>query len=157
MKLTDKDKNAILTILNPLQGLKPWNVKLGIGTFITLDFGEPQEKYGHIYGEWYLWVYGCFWRLETHETTLATAEDSRETMETQIKHMENRTLIGISVSATLDTTLEFEDGLFLKLLPDTEFLDDPEYWGLWYWLLFTPNGKILQVYPGSHWSYEEDK
>jgi hypothetical protein len=58
-------------IPSKIQGLKADNIKLGYGSFLTIDFGEPIEiniktKKGiekFTRGEWHLWIYMCAWRI----------------------------------------------------------------------------------------------
>ena len=60
------------SLIKPLEGNSARNVKLGHGSFITIDFGENRAieistKKGIIHrfrGEWHLWTYMCAWRLD---------------------------------------------------------------------------------------------
>jgi len=69
---------------SPLLGLPTWSVRKGHGSFITMEFGEPQLIIGapglqlvyvdgladrvlvrpaRVRGPWFLWVYCCEWEL----------------------------------------------------------------------------------------------
>jgi hypothetical protein len=135
--------------IKPLVGQKPWEVKLGWGSFITFEFGEklPDEG-GHIHGEWHLWVRHCAWRIETEDMVLAASQDNRDNLAVAVKVMKNASVLSIEVLApALETIIQFEDSLYLRLFPmHTEKFDS--------WQLFTPDRNVLTICPGSQWSYQ---
>ena len=58
---------------------KPWRVELGVGSFVTLHFGEPRvtsertpsgETREYTFGAWHLWVYCSSWRLAAFTRSL---------------------------------------------------------------------------------------
>lgn len=152
MTITEHDIQGIQTILNPMLGLKAWGVTLGVGSFVTLEFGReiPSEKpQGTPHGEWYLWIYNCDWRLEQGENVFAGSEDPREELKEVVRTLEGRILQSVKVEPpAFDTIFVFEDNLLLRTFT-IYFRGDNKHW-----LLFTPNKKVLTVGPGVTWSFE---
>src|SRR5512145_1043305 len=91
-------KNTIITkYMLPLIGQAPWSVWLGIGSFITLEFGTPQQKYDRLVGEWNLWIQHSDWRIESLTTVIVASEDQREKIDEKIKVLEGQKIISIDV------------------------------------------------------------
>ena len=138
----------------PLIGQAPWAVRLGWGSNLTLEFGPKvaarSPKYEH--GEWHLWVHMAGWRVEDSTGVILGCEDDQAVIQDQIKILENRPLVSFEVSSVgWDTLIGFEGGVFLRLF-GTAFGE--ERFGE-YWLLFTPENKVLAVRPGSRLAYED--
>lgn len=138
----------------PLIGRAPWAVRLGWGSFLTLEFGAkvaaPSQK--HEYGEWYLWIYMAGWRVEDSTGVILACEDDRAVIQDRIKILENRPLSSFEVSSVgLDTLIGFEGGVLLRLFGTASGEDEHGE----YWLLFTPENKVLAVGPGSRLAYED--
>jgi len=53
MTVTEADLTEIQAIIAPLLGQKAWDVSLGVGSFITIEFGAPLsiEETAKIHGE----------------------------------------------------------------------------------------------------------
>lgn len=86
-----KNITDIQAKLQGIIGQKAWGVEHGMGTFVTIEFGEPQPpEYprGKAHGEWYLWVYGGAWRLEKGEQILTASEDDPTKIEAEIQCVE---------------------------------------------------------------------
>ncbi len=140
----------IETIVAPLIGMKPWSVRLGIGSLLNFEFGKElkDEGYIHATGEWHLWVYMCAWRLQTAHDVLVGSEDFRDLIQYEIQRLEGKTLESIKLSwPALETEILFETGLLLRLFPI--YTSDHDHW-----MLFTPDRKVLTIGPGNTWSYE---
>jgi hypothetical protein len=153
---TSVDIHVIEEKLKPLLGKKAWGVALGVGSFITLEFGRPLAPYATkqgrevIHGEWHLWVYDCAWRLETADGVLVASEDDRNEIEEAIKSLEGAALKLVELfPPALDTLLKFDNGLTLRLFPI--YSNDADHW-----MLFTPEKKVLTIGPGTDWSYEDE-
>lgn len=57
-----------------LSGLKPWGVRRGHGSALTMEFGPPEPK-DPKHGQWHLWISYCDWCLTTDDgKTLDTRE-----------------------------------------------------------------------------------
>ncbi len=141
--------DKIKSKFNSLLGQKAWNVSLGVGSFLTLEFGKPlPEKHGTVYGEWHLWVYCCAWRLEEAGKVLVASEDERSKIQSAIMRLEGLTLQFLEIQPPIwDTVFTFENEFILKLFS----VHSEEYE---HWMLFAPDGNVLTLGPGSEWSYE---
>jgi hypothetical protein len=121
MPVTDTDLNDIQTKIGPFLGQQAWNVTLGEGSFITLEFGasRPTTRAGERqHGEWHLWVYCCAWRLDGAEDVLAASEDMRTKLEAAVQHLNGLTLRAVDIRRpALETTLTFDGGIMLHLFP----------------------------------------
>ena len=150
MNLTDGDIQAITHKIKPMLGLPAWDVSLGIGSFLTLEFGEPRIlDGGFIGGEWRLWVYCCSWRLETDDEVLVACEDDRADIARIIPVLEDQKLTAVQITRpALETTFTFGNNHFLRIFPIYS-MDDHEHW-----MLFMPGGNILVIGPGTTWSWE---
>lgn len=160
MIITEADIQKIQTHIAPLLGQKPWDASIGVGSFITLEFGtpipptrkfSPRGKPLPAHGEWHLWIYMCAWRLEKGDEVLAACEDSREQMEAAVKSMEGLALQSIELlPPAWDTIFTFENQVVLRTF---SIYSDCSEEGSENWLLFTPGQNVLSIGPGSTWYY----
>lgn len=142
--------DALVAMLNQLVGQKPWQVWIGGGSYLGIDFGKPiiVGQRGHTRGEWALELSGCFWRIDEERSIYAGSEDPRPWLKTAVKRLEGLTLLSARLATpALDTALEFEEGLVLRSFA-------VESAGRENWLLFTPERMVAVVGPGPHWLYE---
>lgn len=141
--------DKIKSKFNSLLGQKAWNVSLGVGSFLTLEFGKPlPKKHGTVYGEWHLWIYCCVWRLEEAGKVLVASEDDRSKIQSAIVCLEGLSLQSIEIHPPIwDTVFTFENQVILRLFS----IHSEEYE---HWMLFVPDGNVLTLGPGSDWSYE---
>ncbi len=141
--------NEIKSKFSKLLGQKAWDAFLGVGSFLTLEFGKPlPEKHGTIYGEWHLWIYCCVWRLEEAGKVLVASEDERSKIQSAIVLLEGLALQSIEIQPTIwDTVFTFENEVTLKLFS----IHSEEYE---HWMLFVPDGNVLTLGSSSEWSYE---
>lgn len=148
MGLAEKDLLTIKDHLQPLLGQTAWGVRLGEGTFITMEFGskniKKQSRRPH--GEWHLWVYFCAWRLEDEENVLVASEDSREQMDATLQSLEGKKLLSVETSLPgLDTVFKFEN-MNLRTFPVTSEESCA-------WMLYDPKEMVLEIGPGSTLKY----
>jgi len=150
MMFTQADLVTIREKIGPLCGQRPWDVSLGYGSFLTMDFGDmhPGRMPGSSSrGAWHLWVQHVAWRLDEDGEVVAACEDPRPELATGVKRMQGRTVQAIDMRPpALDTTITFEDGIVLRLFPTYTAAYD-------HWWLFTPDGNVLTIGPGTAWSY----
>jgi hypothetical protein len=151
MTVTESDLREIENKASLLLGQKAWGAELGVGSFVTIEFGSRRpatEASERPHGEWHLWVYCCAWRLETEDEVVAASEDPRQKLQAAVQRLNNRVLQAVKVERpALETTFTFDDELTLRLFPI--FSKDFEHW-----MLYDPNGFVLTVGPGTEWSYE---
>jgi hypothetical protein len=70
------EQDPLARFIAPMLGLPAWNVKQGVGSFLTLEFGEPKlkvqewqsreegpQRSAHVHGAWHLWIYCCRWHI----------------------------------------------------------------------------------------------
>lgn len=126
-------------IFEPLLGKAPWNVKLGIGSFLTMDFGTPQPETfrgkSFVHGEWHLWIMHCGWRIENEGAILAASNDDHEQLAAAIEKLRLGSLVRAEVSRLSDLALVFAGGLRLHTF--TLHSSDYEQWEL-----FKPDGMV---------------
>jgi hypothetical protein len=151
MPIKDTDLNEIQAKMSPLFGQQAWGVALGEGSFITLEFGasrpttRPRERQ---HGEWHLWVYCCAWRLDENDDVIAASEDARTKLEAAVQRLNGLTLRAVDIrSPAFETMLTFDKGITLHLFPVFSELYE-------HWMLYTPDGSVLTIGPGTSWSYE---
>lgn len=149
MTIKKTDISEIQAYISPMLGKKAWGVSLGQGSFITLEFGTPvlpEEEQGKIHGEWHLWIYCCCWRLEQGEEVLAASEDAPSKLEEAIKKLEGLALGSVEIlPPAWDTILNFEQQVILRLF--SIYSEDYEHW-----MLFMPDGNVINIGPGTDWS-----
>jgi hypothetical protein len=154
MVIAKTDIQEIQAKISSILGKKAWGVSLGVGSFITLEFGNPiksDEENQRTHGEWHLWVYCCEWRLEKGLEVLAGSEDERTKIENAIQELEGLVLQSIDIlQPAWDTIFKFENDVILRLF--SVHSEDYENW-----MLYTPDGNVLTVGPGASWSYESSR
>ena len=141
--------NQVTDIVASLKGMAPWGVNLGVGSFLTMEFGKPKTKpsEGTAHGEWHLWLYMCMWRIETQDKVLVGSEDDREAIRTTLERTTFDSIHEIKVALpSLDLSIEFNSGI--KVLTFSCSIKGDEQW-----MLFTPDGKVLTVYGGGQMHY----
>lgn len=143
------DIEKINEIIRPLLGHEAWGVKLGVGSFITLEFGKPIiNKFGKTRGEWLLWIYYCGWYIENPHKNFIGSEDSRERLKYEIAVLEGQRLENVIISPiAFETNFYFSNSIILHTFP-LNFIDPYEYW-----MLYTPNEKVLTIGPAANWSF----
>jgi hypothetical protein len=149
MCIAELDIQRIQAKLEPLLGNRAWGVSLGVGSFITLEFGAViQDKVPESpRGEWHLWVTYSAWYLEKNGEVLSASEDPRPRLRSAVQAMENRMLRSVEITCpALETVFCFDEALSLHLFP--VYSQDYEHW-----LLYAPDGNVLTVGPGIEWSY----
>lgn len=88
MKASTEELNSIF--LN-IKGKIAWDVRIGYGSFITMNFGDPyldvldvfiddprRHRLATIYGDWHLWIYCANWSICKNGTILANSDDKRK-------------------------------------------------------------------------------
>ena len=95
-----------------------------------------------------MWITYSAWRLEHGSDVLAASEDPRPKLEAAVRHLDGLALQSVDiVSPSLDALFAFEKGVTLRIFPI--YSEQYEHWKL-----FTPNGQVLVVGPGTTWSYK---
>lgn len=166
MTISQADLAIIQDKLRPLisKREKAWQPLQGIGSFLSFQFGAklpPKPIKSKILerirkcrtsplpdrGEWRLWIRRCAWRVEKNGKILAGAEDTDSKIEAALNFFDSKVLTSVDIIPPfLDTVFTFENSLKLRTFSRNSKEDD-------HWALFTPDGNVLSLGPGSNWSY----
>jgi hypothetical protein len=148
-----KNRNDQLSaIFRPLIGQKPWQVRLGYGSFITMEFGKRTrdswvtqgERRSAVHGEWHLWIYQCEWKLVRNRKRIVSSEDARERLGPAVEILQGRSLESVCIHDNdFNTDFIFSGGLALRSNGYAD--EDP---GEERWLLYMPHHKVLLNLPG---------
>lgn len=149
----------------PIIGLTAWRVRKGHGSFVTIEFGQPElrveepktraVRFGSsdirelrtrtavVGGQWHLWIYCCSWVLSINGAELANWESDDVTIERALKVLNGQALVNVEITTSdSSTTFAFDLGCVLETRPIPEGSDD-EPGELW--TLYEPSGQTLSV------------
>jgi len=129
----------------PVLGSPPWRVKLGVGSFVTFEFGPRKKVDGHMQGERRLWIYLSNWMLLHGERQLVNSDTERRLISVAIRRLEGAALTDVQLDSR-DFRTTFIFGGFRLVVSAADYLDDPDKRDH-YWLFFMP-GEVLRVGPG---------
>lgn len=129
----------------PVFGTPPWRVKLGVGSFLTFEFGPRIKTDGHVHGRWHLWIYLSNWKLFRGERQLVDSDADRKLITISTRRLEEEPLTDIDFnSRTRKTTFSFGD--FRLVVSPADYLDSPDERDH-YWIFFMPDNEVLAVGP----------
>jgi hypothetical protein len=129
----------------PVLGTPPWRVKLGVGSFLTFEFGPRTKTDGHVHGRWHLWIYLSNWKLFRGERQLVDSDADRKLITISTRRLEGEPLTNVDSNArTRKTTLSFGD--FRLVVSPADYLDRPDERD-YYWIFFMPDNEVLAVGP----------
>jgi hypothetical protein len=138
-------------------GEKARNVKLGHGSFITIDFGKEtivevlmnKGLSRSVRGEWHLWVMMSAWRLNQNKEPILGSGDEKDVVNQKLPILEGKKFIsGKIINSSFDCHFEFEGNISLNLF--SFYIADSRQW-----MLFTPQKKTFIAGPGSTWAFED--
>jgi len=148
--MVESGLQPVRAIIEYLLGKTAWQVSLGIGSFITMEFGAPianRQVPQQPHGEWHLWITYSAWCLQEGDEFIAGSEDPRTHLQQAIRRLMDRDLQAIEFTSPVwETRFVFGGNVILHLLP----MYSSEYE---HWMLFTPDGNVLCIGPGASWSY----
>jgi hypothetical protein len=130
----------------PIVGQRPWRARLGVGSFLTLEFGRKVKEDHHIRGEWHLWIYQAHWSLLHDGRKLADSNSRRDAIDVAVRRLEFSELKKIKFDPRSSVT-EFSFGQFRLIVSPADYLPDADDQDE-YWLLFMPHNEVLTVGPG---------
>lgn len=129
----------------PVFGTRPWRAKLGIGSFLTFEFGPRIKSHGHLHGRWHLWVYLSNWALFHGNRQLVDSDSDRKLIAISIRRIEGTTLTDIDFDYhTQTTTFSFDD--FRLVVSPADYLESRDERDD-FWMFFVPNNEVLAVGP----------
>lgn len=121
-----------------------WNVRIRLGSMLVFEIGEKVEDDR---GEFHFSFDGCHWWLQQGQgrsfNDVVHSESSKENIETQVKILEGKRLLGIQINEEIASAVfDFEGDFFLRVAPygSTSMLKQ--------WKVFTKD-KILTVFSDS--------
>jgi len=142
MKATATD---IRQHFEPLPQTRPWKGRLGMGSFLTFEFGRRIKNNGHVQGEWHLWIYLSSWVLLHGDRQLADSDSDRRVISVSIRRLEDVPLSDVQFDhKSFKTTFVFDDFRLVVSPADLDDADKRDH----YWLLFMPNNEVLTAGPG---------
>jgi hypothetical protein len=142
MKATAVD---IHQYFQPVLGVQPWRVKLGVGSFLTFEFGPRITTHGHRHGQWHLWVYLANWVLFHGKRQLVDSDADRKLIAVSTRRLESTSLTDIDFEpGTRRTTFFFND--FRLVVSPADYLEEVDERDN-YWMFFMPNNEVLTVGP----------
>jgi hypothetical protein len=142
MKATALD---IRRFFQPVLHTPTWRVKVGVGSFLTFEFGPRVRDHGHIRGQWHLWIYLSNWKLFHGNRQLVDSDADRKLITVSARRLEEKTLTNIDFNArTQETTFLFDD--FRLVVSPAEYLDSPDDRDS-YWMFFMPGNEVVAVGP----------
>jgi len=129
----------------PVFGTPPWRVKLGVGSFLTFEFGPRIKSNGHVHGQWHLWIYLSNWKLLHGDRLLVDSDADRKLITISTRRLVGESLTDIDFHArTRKTTFSFGD--FRLVVSAADYLDSPDERDD-YWIFFMPDNEVLAVGP----------
>jgi len=145
-------RDQLSAIFRPLIGQRPWQVRLGYGSFITMEFGKKTRdtwvahgrRSSAVHGEWHLWIYQCDWKLTKHRRPIVSSEDERDRLAPVVETLKGRILESVRIyDDSFNTDFAFSGGLTLRTTGFSDEDPDEERW-----LLYMPQHKVLLNLPG---------
>lgn len=153
----------------PLKGLPCWNVKPGYGSFLTLEFGEPElhirepidapkcrpkvrkllaRRSVVVHGQWHLWIYCCEWEVVTNRKVVGHSDlegSTKKWIQRAADELNGQKLTGFRINPKRgSSTFEFDMGSRLNTKPYNKRSDQ--------WLLYEPDGRVLTYLADGHYS-----
>ncbi|MGO8746678.1 MAG: hypothetical protein ACLQNE_11875 [Thermoguttaceae bacterium] len=156
--------------VQPLYGQPCWGLSYDRIVNLSMNFGKPSLRVREPYntdsksnavqrmaarrqvtvcGQWWLWIYRCYWRLTSGELELATGSSSIRRIERAKAQLDGQKLVLVEVEpATGATRFDFDLGCVLhcrRADPDNDAA---------LWMLYKPSGYVLSVHGNGTFSHQ---
>lgn len=164
------NRKVIDRSFQPLYGRPCWGLRYDRMLNLSLNFGKPSLRIREpfntdstseavrqlasrrrvtVRGEWWLWLYCCYWRLTTGELELATGSSSLRRLERATAQLEGQDLVSVAVEPqTGATRFAFDLGCVLHCRRFERDADAE------LWLLYKPSGYVLSVHGNGTFSHQ---
>ena len=167
--MTPHEHEKIDSWFQPLCGQPCWGLRFDVNLNLSMNFGRPSlhirepfradsksetvqriasRRCVTVRGEYWLWIYCCYWRLTAGELQLATGSSSFRRIERATAQLSGQKLASVAVEPeTGATRFVFDLGCALhcrRFERDT----DAELW-----MLYKPNGYVLSVHGNGNLSH----
>jgi hypothetical protein len=153
-----------------LYGQPRWGVHYHRQLNLSMNFGQPSLKIREPYesnaatekvrrlmarrnvtfrGEWWLWIYCCFWRLSSGDVALAAGSSSLRRIERAMAELDGQELVSVTVDPRTGATgFRFDLGGALDCRRFGKESDAA------LWTLYKPDGYVLSVYGNETFSHQ---
>jgi hypothetical protein len=158
---------SVEEVFSPVIGQLAWSVKRGIGTFITMEFGNPHlwvrepisasakasarvrrllaQRRVFATGDWHLWVQYADWTLNTRNYSTDSGWTSSRVVDRCLAELDGQRLRKAVYRKRLRVLeMHFDLGAVLKIFSRSEI--DGDRWSLHKWnrdiVSFGPDGRI---------------
>jgi hypothetical protein len=145
-KRRSASSTSVPRYFDPIKGQSPWRVRLGVGSFLTFEFGSRIRANGHEHGEWHLWIYLSNWTLLHSDRELVNSDSDRHPISLAVRRLEGADFTGMEFDQKTSRTV-FSFGDFQLIVTPADYLDSPDKRDQ-YWLFFMPHDIVLSVGPG---------
>ncbi len=145
-KKRSSSSTGIQDYFGAIKGQRPWRVRLGVGSFLTFEFGPKLRVNGHEHGTWHLWIYMSNWSLVHGERPLVTSDSDRRAIAVAVRRLEGVEFSGVDFDRHTSTAA-FLFGDFRLLVTPADSIDSPDEQDH-YWLFFMPEHLVLAAGPG---------
>jgi hypothetical protein len=142
------EASEVKRILSRIIGQCLFDISLGIGSFLFLEFGEKifysiktnKGIHRRERGQWHFWLYQCSWTIKHNENIMVTSNDERELIAEYINSLKFSRLESITFNdlGELDITLSKGYRIFTYI----SNLDDVEEW-----MLFMSDLRVISSGP----------
>jgi hypothetical protein len=155
--------SVITKVFKQILGKPCWQVKQGLGSFLTFEFGEPRlhiqeprkpskrasEKLRKrwarrsifIHGDWHLWVYACDWKIFLKNKEIANDTSARKIIKSALVELDGQALVSVTIKKNYVSVFKFDLGGRLELIPNhKDYKDTYELW-----LFYEPSDKVFML------------
>lgn len=135
--------------LTQVMGLRAWAPSVGVGSFLTIEFGNPRiTSTGTSQGEFHLWVYGASWEIRERTRTIASSSDDHAAMVAGARVLDGAPMRSFEFNSEhMTLNLRFDPYVELAVTP----LGDRE---MEEWFLYLDDGTVITAGPGETVTHE---
>lgn len=155
----------------PLVGQPAYLVRHGYGSFLSLEFGQPQltvyptrprrhradelsplKRPVVVHGQWHLRITCCHWQVWQDQHLISHCESNRAAMADTISVLNGQILQSVSLTqGTAKTQFDFDLGAQLITIPYGEDREAGQ------WLLHSPDGFVFALRADAHFSLQHQE
>lgn len=164
-------------VFKPIIGRPAWNVKKGIGSTLTFEFGDPhlvinepkaakpnsskqlqrnlRRRRIRVSGAYHLWIEWCDWKAYNSGKLIGDHLSSTRIIKKVASELDGQALINIIIQKPCFTTFEFDLGGRLETMPgetDNEIGELNDQWSL-----FQADGKVFTLRIDGYYCYKSGR
>jgi len=136
-----------------LIGQLVWQVRRGVGTFLTMEFGQPhlsvrepieprhstaprvrrdlRRRRVSLAGDWHLWIQHADWKIDAANASLRSDDEPDAGRDEVLRDLDGQKLLSAEVDPAGKWTLRFDLGATVEIWPAR--YDADELWSLHPW------------------------